>query len=153
VSGSAPAPPEHAYRVRPEWIDYNGHLSEAYYVLLFGYATDALMDLVGLDAAYRARTGCSLYTVEAHVRYLREVGPDSEVRVATRVVSAGARKVRLCHEMRLDGELRATEELLAVHVDGAAGRAAPFPPAAAARLADLAAGSGGPPDYAGRSIG
>ena len=29
--------------VRPEWIDYNGHLSEAYYVLVFGHATDAVM--------------------------------------------------------------------------------------------------------------
>ena len=29
--------------VRPEWIDYNGHLSEAYYVLVLGHATDAAM--------------------------------------------------------------------------------------------------------------
>ena len=26
--------------VQPAWIDYNGHLSEAYYVLLFGFALD-----------------------------------------------------------------------------------------------------------------
>uniref|UniRef100_UPI0018E587F0 thioesterase family protein n=1 Tax=Nocardiopsis sp. TNDT3 TaxID=2249354 RepID=UPI0018E587F0 len=65
-------------RLRPEWIDYNGHLSEAYYVLVFGFATDALMDRVGLDAAYRERSGRSLYTVEAHVRYLREVAADDE---------------------------------------------------------------------------
>jgi acyl-CoA thioesterase FadM len=30
--------------VRPEWVDYNGHMSEAYYVLIFGDATDAFYD-------------------------------------------------------------------------------------------------------------
>ena len=34
--------------VRPEWIDYNGHLSEAYYVLVFGHATDAVMARLGM---------------------------------------------------------------------------------------------------------
>ena len=34
--------------VRPEWIDYNGHLSEAYYVLVFGHATDAMMAQLGM---------------------------------------------------------------------------------------------------------
>ncbi|MEU0242675.1 thioesterase family protein, partial [Nocardiopsis sp. NPDC006198] len=107
-------------RLRPEWIDYNGHLSEAYYVLLFGFATDALMDRVGLDAAYRERTGCSLYTVEAHVRYLHEVAADAEVEIRTRVVGPGpggpaAKKARLCHEMRVGGELAATEDSIGLY--------------------------------------
>ncbi len=68
--------------VRDDWIDYNGHLSEAYYVLVFGFATDALRDAAGLDAAYRERTGGSLYTVEAHVRCLREVAHGSELTAA-----------------------------------------------------------------------
>lgn len=142
-------------RLRPEWIDYNGHLSEAYYVLVFGFATDALMDRVGLDTAYRERTGCSLYTVEAHVRYLDEVGADTEVEVLTRVIGPGtdrpgAKKVRICHEMRVEGALAATEELMALHVDQAQGRAVPFPEEVAARLTALAEPA---PDYAGRSIG
>ncbi|QUX27423.1 thioesterase family protein [Nocardiopsis akebiae] len=142
-------------RLRPEWIDYNGHLSEAYYVLVFGFATDALMDRVGLDAAYRERSGCSLYTVEAHVRYLREVAADDEVEVRTRVVGPGpdrpgAKKARICHEMRVGEVLVATEELMALHVDQALGRAVPFPDGAAARLAALAEPA---PDYAGRAVG
>jgi acyl-CoA thioester hydrolase len=142
-------------RLRPEWIDYNGHLSEAYYVLLFGFATDALMDRVGLDTAYRERSGCSLYTVEAHVRYLNEVGADAEVEILTRVVdtasrTSGAKKVRVCHEMRVDGVLAATEEIMALHVDQGQGRAVPLPDEVAARLAGLAEPA---PDYAGRAIG
>jgi acyl-CoA thioester hydrolase len=134
-------------RVRPEWIDYNGHLSEPYYVLVFGDATTALMDLTGLGADYRAATGASLYTAEAHVRYQREVGLGAEVDVTTSVLSVGARKVRLCHEMRVDGDIVATEELLCIHV--ARSRASPFPDDVAERLRQYLSPV---PDYAGRAI-
>ena len=60
-------------RIEPEWIDYNGHLRDAYYGLVLSYATDDLMDQVGLDAAYRASTRCTLYTLEVHIHYLHEV--------------------------------------------------------------------------------
>ncbi|MCA1189326.1 MULTISPECIES: thioesterase family protein [unclassified Saccharopolyspora] len=140
---------EFRQRVRPEWIDYNGHLSEAYYVLVFGFATDAVMDGLGLDAAYR-ETGRSLYTVEAHVRYLREVGPDAELVVTSRIVGGGPKKLVLCHEMVVDGTVVATEELLALHVDSAAGRSVPFPDEIAARIAERTERA---PDYAGRAIG
>lgn len=133
--------------VRPEWIDYNGHLSEPYYVLVFGDATTAMMEVVGLGASYRAATGASLYTVEAHVRYLREVGPEAKLHVTTSIISAGAKKVRLCHELRVDGVLVATEELLALHVDGA--RSAPFPDPVLERLKAHVCPA---PEYAGRSI-
>lgn len=136
--------------VRPEWIDYNGHMSEAFYVLVFGYATDAMMDGVGLDPRYREETGCSLYTVEAHVRYLREVKEGASLTLRTRVLGADAKKLRFAHEMTEgpDGELVATSELFSLHV-GADGTV-PFPAEVAARLAGLVEE---PPAWAGRAIG
>ncbi|TDC88236.1 thioesterase [Saccharopolyspora aridisoli] len=134
-------------QVRPEWVDYNGHLSEAYYVLVFGFATDALMDQIGMDSCYLERTGCSLYTVEAHVRYLREVPPDSEMLITTRVVEVGAKKLRLCHEMVVDDVLRATTELVALHVDSGQGRTSPFPEGITEALNTRLEAA---PDYAGR---
>lgn len=141
--------PVHRDLVRPEWIDYNGHLSEPYYVLVFGDATTALMERAGMDAPYRAATGCSLYTVEAHVRYLREVGRDAALEVRTRVLGRDAKRLRLWHELHSGGRLRATEELMCLHV-GADG-AVPFPAAIAAALDDLADGDA-EPEHAGRSI-
>ncbi|MCV2869292.1 hypothetical protein OEW28_11720 [Defluviimonas sp. WL0002] len=47
--------------VRPEWIDYNGHMQDAYYGLVFSHAVDAFQDEVGFDAAYRKATGCTTY--------------------------------------------------------------------------------------------
>lgn len=140
----------HTDTVRPEWIDYNGHLSEAYYVLVFGDATTALIERAGMDAAYREATGCSLYTVEAHVRYLREVGPGARLRVDTRVLGRDAKRLRLWHELRVDGALVATEELLCLHVGR--GGALPFPAGVAAALDALAEPGTGEPEHAGRSI-
>ena len=39
--------------VRPEWIDSNGHLNLAYYVVVFDYATDALYKALDIGDAYR----------------------------------------------------------------------------------------------------
>jgi acyl-CoA thioester hydrolase len=121
--------------VRDDWIDYNGHLSEAYYVLVFGHATDAVMDAVGLGADYRSTAGASLYTVEAHIRYLDEVpdGVDAEVRSS--VIGATDKLMWIWHEMWVDERLRATEEVLGVHVDLRTGRSAPFPSDVADRIA------------------
>ncbi|BDH13644.1 thioesterase family protein [Streptomyces hygroscopicus] len=138
--------------VQDDWIDYNGHLSEAYYVLIFGFATDALMDAAGLDAAYRDRTGCSLYTVEAHVRYLHEVARGSELTVRTTVLGVDGKKLRLLHKMFVgapSGAPVATEELFTLHVDQSAGRAAPLPDASRAYFAGALAPA---PPWAGQGI-
>lgn len=135
--------------VRPEWIDYNGHLSEAYYVLVFGWATDEVMARIGLDEAYRERTGCSLYTVEAHIRYLQEVGAGVDLEVTSTIVGSGAKKLRICHEMAVAGDLVATEEILGLHVDARTERTLPFPEPVVATIEELIQA---PPEYAGRSI-
>ncbi|WP_245604308.1 thioesterase family protein [Nocardioides aequoreus] len=139
--------------VREEWIDYNGHLSEAYYVLVLGRATDAAMEALGMGPAYRERTGASLYTVEAHVRYLDQVGPGELLEARTWAIGGSRKLLRLWHELWAGGSLRATEEVLGLHVDSGrvSGRAAsaPFPDDVAA-LVEAALTEPGP--EAGRAI-
>lgn len=121
--------------VRDEWIDYNGHLSEAYYVLVFGHASDAVMDAVGLGPAYRSTARASLYTVEAHIRYLAEVSRGVELEVRSTVIGATDKLLWIWHEMRVEDRLRATEEILGIHVDTRSGRSAAFPAGVADRIA------------------
>lgn len=137
-------------KVAAEWIDYNGHMSEAFYVLVFGHATDQAMEALGLDSAYREQTACSLYTVEAHVRYLREVSLGAPLTVHTRVVGSGAKKLHLAHEMHSRGTVVATEEILALHVDQSSGSTTAFPAQVLERIASL---TGEPPDWCGRRVG
>jgi acyl-CoA thioester hydrolase len=122
--------------VREDWIDYNGHLSEAYYVLVFGHATDAVMEHVGLGPAYQEATGRSLFTVEAHLRYLDQVSAPARLDVRSSVIGTRDKLVWIWHEMWVDDRLRATEEVLGVHVELHGGRSVPLPPEVAERLAD-----------------
>lgn len=135
--------------VQPEWVDYNGHLSEAYYVLVFGHATDAVMAAVGMTTDHLAATHTSLFTVEAHIRYLDQVPPAAELEVRSSVIGHTDKLLWTWHEMWVDGRLRATEEVLGVHVDTGSGRACPFPAGVADRVAALRAE---PPAEASRQI-
>lgn len=135
--------------VHDEWIDYNGHLSEAYYVLVLGHATDAVMEAVGLGPSYRAERQASLFTVEAHIRYLDQVSRGARLEVRSEVVGASDKLLWIWHEMFADGRLRATEEVLGVHVDTASGRSSRFPDDVAGAIA---AARVDPPAEAGRSI-
>ena len=117
--------------IQDVWIDYNGHLSEAYYVLVIGHATDAVMDAVGLDPDYRTANNASLYTVEAHIRYLEEVPAGSDVEVRSSIIGVTGKLLWIWHELWVDGRLRATEEVLGVHVRD--GSSAPLPAGVATR--------------------
>ena len=131
--------------ILPEWIDYNGHLRDAYYGLIVSLATDALMDRVGLDAAYRARTGCTLYTLEMHLHYLHEVHRSDTVRVSVRLEGADHKRIHATFEMRRSGDpaLAASAEVMLLHVQQASDKvaAAPFPPQVSAALDELQAAS------------
>jgi len=60
-------------RVKADWIDYNGHMNVAYYVLVFDHSTDALLESLGLGEAYRQGENKSFFVVESHVTYENEV--------------------------------------------------------------------------------
>ena len=146
----------HRETVQPDWIDYNGHMNLAYYVLVFDHATDALQDVVGLDAAYRAATGGSVFVVEAHLTYDNEVTLGEEMRVRTRVLDVDEKRLHLFHEMSAgnDDRLAATNELMILHVDLASRRTAPFPASVLAHLERLKAAHATlpPPPQVGRRI-
>jgi acyl-CoA thioester hydrolase len=131
--------------VRPEWIDYNGHLQDAYYALIASKAIDALMDRVGLDAAYRARTGCTLYTVEMHLHFLHEVKATDTATVDVRLLGVDEKRIHANFEILRAGEaaVAASAEVMLLHVRQEQQRvkSAPFPPEVAARLAELMAAS------------
>ncbi len=83
---------QHREVVRPEWADYNNHLNDAFYLVIFSHATDAMMDQIGLDAAERERTKHSLFTAELHLNYLKEVKVGTEVRVETTFLGHDAKR-------------------------------------------------------------
>ena len=137
---AAPAPLElHWERIRPEWIDYNGHMNVSYYVLVFDHATDQFLDFAGMGEAFRRDRQASSFTAEMHVNYLREVKEGDEVSVSTILLGYDEKRIHYFHQMRHaeEGYLAATNELLGLYVDMNLRRVASMPPEILDRLAAL----------------
>jgi carnitine 3-dehydrogenase / betainyl-CoA thioesterase len=145
----------HETTVDPSSVDYNGHMTEARYGVEFGYATDAFLRYVGLDAAY-LDGGHSAYTVEGHIRFLHEAGGLDQIAVDTQVLAVDEKRLHLFHSMANTetGSLLATGEYMLLHVDTSAGRTSPWREPVAARVAAAAAAHAhlSPPDGAGRAV-
>ena len=128
-------------RVLPEWIDYNGHLMDGYYFVAFSDATEAVLRELGFGAEYRERTGSTIYTVEGHLTFRREVTVDTVLSVATQVIDFDPKRIHVVHDMvdATTGERLATAELMFLHVDQSTGKVVPMPAAQAERVAAMAA--------------
>jgi acyl-CoA thioester hydrolase len=124
-------------RIEPGWIDYNGHLNLAYYHVLFDKAVDEAFGLIGLGPDYAKARNASYFVAESHVLYKRELNADSLTRVTLHFVDFDDRRMHYyaqIHDAR-EGWLAATIEALAVHVDLATRKSAPFPADILAQLA------------------
>ncbi|HVH76237.1 MAG TPA: thioesterase family protein [Stellaceae bacterium] len=157
MTASLPAPFErYQGEVLPEWIDFNGHMNLAYYVVLFDFATDALFDEIGIGRAYKNETGLGTFAVETHTLYERELLQGERVGVRTQILGCDEKRLHLAHEMRFAGADRraAMQELMYLHVDLRARRVVPWPAAAGARVAAAAAAHAHlpRPAWAGRHI-
>ncbi len=110
--------PAYRTKISSEWIDYNGHLRDAYYGLIFSYATDEMMDRIGLDEDYRTRTRCTLYSLEIHLHYLHEVKKTDEVSVQIYVLAADSKRIHVGAVFFCDrvSEPVATAEAMMLHV-------------------------------------
>ena len=135
--------PRHEEVVRPEWIDSNGHMNLAYYVVIFDHATDLVFDTVDIGASYRGRTGNSCFVVETHTIYEQEVREGERVVVRSRMLAVDAKRLHLFHEMfRAQGGKRvAAQELMCLHVDMRTRRAAAWPVDTGLRLEEVVGAS------------
>ena len=138
--------------VPAEWIDYNGHMMDAYYFVAFTEATEALLDHVGLGAAYRAETGSGVYTAESHLCFARSAGAGARLRYSSQLLGCDEKRLHVFHRMTVAGSVVATCELMFLHVSE--DRVAPMPHEAAAAVAAVAADQAGlpRPERAGRRI-
>jgi len=138
-----------------EWVDYNGHMSESCYLLVFGDQSDAFFRLIGIDEAYRAG-GHSLFTVQTMIFNLAEAHLGDRLDLSLHLLDADEKRLHIFHTMHNaeTGVLLATGEQMLVHVDMTAGRSTPMPTELHARVqAVLAAHADLPrPAQAGRNI-
>jgi len=143
----------HEATVEPEWVDYNGHAHESRYLQVFGDTTDALLGLLGIDAAYLDGVG-SYFTVETHLSHLREASAGDRLRTTTQVLGCDEKRLHIFHSLFGGDGLVATAEQMMLHVSAETGRAAPAGDEVLARARAIAAGHAALPlpGRAGRRI-
>jgi acyl-CoA thioester hydrolase len=128
-------------RVKPEWVDYNHHLNDGYYLVIMSLGTDAFQDLIGMSDADRRATNTTIYTLEAHINYLHEIKEGEEVEVRTQLIGFDQKRFQLFHTLhtpRLGNEPAATSEFMLINIDTSGEpRSAPFRPEVAAKLAEI----------------
>lgn len=143
-------------QIEPPWIDYNGHLNMAYYNVLFDRGIDQMWLELGIGPEYMKERNGSTFTVECHVRYLREVHLGDPLQVSVYMIAADDKRIHTFEELRhaTEGWLSATSENMTLHVDMSTRKTAPFPPDIAARIRSvIEAHSAVPrPDGLGRRV-
>ena len=98
-------------KVIEDWIDYNGHLNEAYYLVIFSKATDAFQTLNGMTPDTIKTDGNTLFTLETHLAYIKEIGLGADVYVTSQLLEHDTKRVRIFHNMyNAQDELLATAE-------------------------------------------
>ena len=115
--------------VLPEWIDYNGHMNVAYYVLAFDHGVDAFMEFIGISPSYIEQRRASTFTLEIHVSYIRELRLGDPLRLSCQLLDFDAKRVHYFLHMHHaeDDYLAAVSEQIMVHVDLETRRSSEFP--------------------------
>lgn len=144
-------------QIEPQWIDYNGHLNMAYYNVMFDRAIDQLWLELGIGPAYMKERNGSTFTVECHVRYLREIQLGDPVQVHVWLLGGDEKRLHTFEELRhaTEGWVSATSENMTIHIDMTTRRTAAFPPDIRQRIEAVTnAHSAAPrPEGIGRSVG
>ena len=140
----------HSEPLQDSWVDAYGHLNEAYYLVPFSNTTWKLQDHFGIGVDYFEETGCALYTVETHLRYLKDVRSPALIEIESILLGCDAKKIWFAHQMIVDGDICATAEFMALHYSTRDSRTIELPQAVQAAL--KSAETAEKPSWVGRQI-
>ena len=140
----------HSEPLQDSWLDLYGHLNEAYYLVPFSNTTWVMQDHFGIGSDYFDASGCALYTVETHLRYLNDVRAPASMDIETLVLGSDAKKIWFAHRMLVDDKECATAEFMALHYNSRESRTSAMPESVQAQLEAAAVSE--LPDWVGRRI-
>ncbi len=120
----------HTEVVRPEWIDHNGHMNVAYYLMAFDEASGELLNYIGLDDAYKKATNTATFVGDFHIHYVGELLEGDPLRFTQRIIACDEKRVHFWQEMyhAEKGYLAAEAEAVTLHIDMSVRRVAPMAP-------------------------
>lgn len=146
MTGSATAEPPDTGPLRlrggqvlDDWIDYNGHMNVAYYVLAFDQAVDLMLEEIGIGPTHVKATGQGPYALQTSIHYLDEMLQGEAFAFDALLIDQDNKRIHVLLRMLKGVSVVATYEQVLMNVDHATRRSTPYPDWAQARLADLCA--------------
>ena len=120
----------HTERVRPEWIDHNGHMNVAFYLMAFDEAAGAVAKSIGYTNEYRDANNIGTFVGDYHIRYVQEVMEGDLLRFTYRIIDCDEKRYHYWQEMyhAEKGYLAAEAEAITLHIDMSVRKVSPFPP-------------------------
>jgi acyl-CoA thioester hydrolase len=126
-------------RVKPEWLDYNGHMNAGYYAVAYNEAIEFFLEKIGLGEDI-VRKGIGMtFAMECHLTYQHELMENDPIRITAQLLDYNRRLfhffLRMDHAER--GFLASTYEQISLFVDFKTRRAASMPAFAFEKLKRL----------------
>ena len=117
--------------VYPAHCDHMGHMNIAAYVAKFDEANWYLFCALGLTPSFLRGGQFGMAAVQQSIAYRQELFAGDVVEVRSRLLEIADKRIRFEHTMYNveRGEVAASTEIVAVHLDKVAHKACPFPPA------------------------
>ena len=114
--------------VYPWQCDHVGHMNVMWYVGKFDEATWNLIARLGLTPSYLRESGRGMAAVQQNISYKRELLAGDIVEIRSVVLELRDKSIRFRHDMRNaeTGEIAASCEITAVHLDRQARKATAF---------------------------
>ncbi len=118
-----------------DWIDQNGHMNVAYYLMAFDHGIAEVFEDIGIDYDHVEKTGITTFAVENHITYQGEVFAGDRLRIETQLVAHDSKRWHVFQHMyhAKKNELAATGEWLVLCIDYHARKVREMPPALLAR--------------------
>ena len=144
--------------VKPEWIDYNGHMNMGYYLVAFDQiATDSFYDYLGIGVEHKQAIGKSTFSLAANIDFIAEVMEGAPLRFTTQLIDYDHKRLHFFHYLYHgeEGFLSATNENLGMYIDMNTRRSTSFSEEQMARFQqELERGQAcGDPELVGRTLG
>ena len=106
-------------KIIKEWIDYNGHMNMAYYVLIFDQAWENILNKFQMGGENAEESKRTTMVVETRTTYDSEVKEGDEVEVYVSYFDHDKKRLHLKCEMyeKKTKKLSATMENLSLYID------------------------------------
>lgn len=118
------------YKVPGEWIDYNGHMNLAYYVMAFDQSLDLFLDQeIGVGESLVISRKQGPFVLQNHVHYLDELLVDEQYYCRFLLLDGDAKRLHIAGSMhRADNDVTVcVMEQVLINVDHDTRRSTPYP--------------------------